>query len=119
MSDQRKEPDYAGQLYRTFAAPSRVTMAVERMMFGDPPGEDPNAAACASKKVNVVAYFDHKLCKTANTPTFVGGIVATAVTTSERSARRLSIRCAMEPNLVHGFSGPLLSLVTYINGKSI
>ena len=49
------------QLYHTFAAASRVTMAVERMMFGDPPGEEPDAAACPSKKVNFVAYFVHKL----------------------------------------------------------
>ena len=66
-----------------------------------------------SSKVICVADFDNKLsCKRGNTPTFCGGIVATAVTTSERSARRLSIRFAMEPNLVHGFSGPLLSLIT-------
>ena len=43
MSDLTQEPDFASKLYRTFAAASRVTMAVERMMLGDPPGEEPDA----------------------------------------------------------------------------
>ena len=52
-------------------------MVEERMMLGDPPAGGGE------------------------------GIVATAVTTAERSLERLSIRCAMEPNLVQGFKGPL------------
>ena len=56
-------------------------MVDDRMMLGVPPTEDDASGG--------------------------GGMVATAVTTADRLLERLSIRLAMEPNLVHGFRGPL------------
>ena len=71
-----------GLMHHTLSAASCITMDDDLTMFGDPPIGDSD----------------------------VGGILATAVTTSDRSFLRLSMRFAMELNLVHGCRG-LLSLV--------